>query len=261
MKLKLGKKPARKGAISFKLGTFIDRSSMPKPPMVIGHEKIGMPWGVLGNEDYSNCVFAGAAHEHMVWTHEGGAPTACFTLDNVLSDYSAVTGFDRNKPDTDQGTDMEAAANYRRNTGIVDASGVRHKIDAYVAPMIGDPSDLALLAYLTGAVGVGLMLPNSAMDQFDAEEPWDFKASNRGMAGGHYVPCIGRNHLGNFIVITWGRIQAMTPAFYSRFSDEAAGYLSLEVLRDRVSPEGFDEATLRSHLSSLGKSNEGAKNA
>lgn len=254
MPLRLGKRPARKGAISFAMSQFIDRSAMPTPPLRIGHERIGRPWQMHANDVYSCCVFAGAAHEHSVWTHMGG-PTADFTDEGVLSDYSAVTGFNKSDPDSDQGTDMEEAAQYRRKVGIVDAKGVRHKVDSYLAPRIGDCDDLALLTYLTGAVGVGLMLPSYAMDQFDNHQPWEVREGPRGHAGGHYVSCIGRNRHGMFVVVTWGRLQAMSPAFYARFSDEAVGYLSLQILRDntRLSPDGFDESTLRTHLAKLGK--------
>lgn len=251
MEYKLGKLRARKGAFQMKLGTYVDRNLVPVP-LRIGHEKIGLPWGMFKNDEFSCCVFAGAAHEHMIWTHEGGK-TVEFNDAGVLADYAAVTGFDPKNPDSDTGTDMEQAAQYRRKIGIIDAAGARHKIDAYLAPRIGDADDLALLCYLTGAVGVGLRLPNSAMDQFDAEKPWDVAQKTGGYAGGHYVTCLGRNTKGNFLVLTWGRIQAMTPRFYERFSDEAVGYFSTEILRGKVSPEGFDEPTLRSHIAKLGK--------
>src|SRR5438552_180090 len=117
MKYRLGKKPARRGAISLAMGQVFDRSALPKPPLRIGHEKIGIPWQCFKNDEFSDCVFAGAAHEHMIWTHEGGT-TAQFTDANVLSDYAAVTGFDPKNPDSDQGTDMEVAASYRRRVGV-----------------------------------------------------------------------------------------------------------------------------------------------
>lgn len=248
---KLGKKNARKGAVSFKLTDYLDLSAMPKPPMRIGHESIGHPWGMLKNDEFSCCVFAGAAHEHMVWTHEGGA-TALFNDDGVLADYAAVTGFKSSDPDTDQGTDMGDAARYRRKVGVLDAAGKRHKIDSYLALREGEPDHLALAAYMFGAVGVGIQLPNYAMDQLDAGKPWE-PLSKRGMAGGHYVPCIGRNSSGNFLVITWGVVHAMTPEFYARYSDEAVAYLNLDILRNGKSPEGFDEPALRRNLGALGK--------
>ena len=72
MRFKLGKRPARPGAIKLKFGTFFDAKALPVPPKVFGHESIGKPWGMLANDQVSNCVFAGAAHESMVWARSGG---------------------------------------------------------------------------------------------------------------------------------------------------------------------------------------------
>lgn len=247
---KLGKKPARPGAVSFRFGDFFDRRKLPAPPARFGHESIGRAWGMLANDDWSNCVFAGAAHETMMWCAILGK-MARFSNASVLGDYAAVTGFDPARPESDQGTDMTEAASYRRKTGVLDAAGNRHTIDAYVAIRAGDVLDLAVATYLTNAVGVGLRFPDYAMDQFDAREPWHFVPGKPEPVGGHYVPCLGRNTAGNYMVVTWGRIHAMTPDFYATYCDEALAYVSFEQLRDNVSPEGFDAATLRHNLAAL----------
>jgi hypothetical protein len=248
--LKLGKRPARH-AIAFRFGDFFDLKKLPAPPAVFGHWQAVDNFHMLANDQYGDCVFAGAAHEHMVWSLEGGKPRARFTIHDVLSDYAAVTGFDPAKPATDQGTDMEEAASYRRKTGVLDATGARHRIDAYVALKIGDVDQLAFASWMFGACGVGLQLPQQAMAAFDKGELWDVPPRPQ-IAGGHYVPCVGRDACGHFLVVTWGEVQAMTPAFYERFCDEACAYLSLEVLNEKkLSPEGFDETALRAALNSL----------
>ena len=58
--------------------------------------------------------------------------TVPFSDFSVLSDYSAVTGFDPADPATDQGTDVQDAATYRRVTGLLDANGgiARLRIDS-----------------------------------------------------------------------------------------------------------------------------------
>jgi hypothetical protein len=248
--VKLGKLPAR-DAISFKFANFFDASKLPTPPAVFGHyESVGDFHG-LGNDLYSNCVFAGAAHEHMIWSLEGGIPRDRFTTEDTLLDYAAVTGFDPTKPDTDQGTDMKAAADYRRKTGVRDATATRHRIDSYVALGVGNIDELALAIWLTGAAGVGLQFPSSAVSQFENGQPWDVP-SNIQIAGGHYVPGVGRNAAGNILVVTWGKLQEMTPAFYQRFNDESVCYLDLEILNAKnLSPEGFDADGLRKQLASL----------
>ena len=249
--MKLGKRPARHGAISFKFADFFDASKLPTPPAVFGHQAAVPQFFGLGNDKYGCCVFAGAAHETMIWSLEGGRPRARFTIQDVLSDYSAVTGFDITKPDTDQGTDMQTAASYRRKTGILDATGRRHKIDSYLAMQIGNVDELVLAIWLMGAAGIGLQLPSQAMDAFDVGAVWAVP-SKPTIEGGHYVPGVGRDKDGNILVVTWGKVQAMTSEFYARFSDENCAYISLEILNDKnLSPEGFNADGLRSKLAGL----------
>lgn len=250
MQYKLGKRAARH-AISLKFGSVFDAKELPTPPKVFGHaHKVAKFYG-LGNEVYGNCVWAGAAHEHQVWTVAGGWDRARFTISNTLADYSAVTGFDKQKPDTDNGTDMQAAASYRRKTGIIDSSGRRHRIDAYVALEPCNVDQLVLAMWLFGAVGIGLQMPMQAMDDFDAGKTWDVPAKPK-MIGGHYVPAVGRDAVGNIQFVSWGKIHTLTPAFYERFNDESVAYVSLDYLNAKqLSPEGYDAEGLRRYLSHL----------
>ena len=202
---KLGKKPARRGAFKFKLAKYLVKPELPTPPKVFGHQDlIGANWEMFGNDNYSDCVWAGAAHETMLWNKEANQ-TATFNDAGVLGDYSAVTGFKKDDPNTDQGTDMQVAASYRRKTGVLDANGNRHKVKAYLALSPGNVDQLMLAMYLFGAVGIGFKFPKSAMAQFDAGKPWDV-TSGPAPKDGHYVPGVGRDAKGNIIVVTWGKI-------------------------------------------------------
>ena len=252
MDLKLGKLPARPGAVKFKFAQFFDLSRLPRPPAAFGHQALVEKWFGLGNDRYGCCVWAGAAHEHMMWSLMGGEPRSRFTIKDVLSDYSAVTGFDPERPETDQGTDMQVAAEYRRRTGVLDAAGNRHKIDAYVSIKTGDHVMLSIATYFTGACGIGIVFPDSAEDQFKSGQPWDVVPGARPL-GGHYIPVVGRAPNGNFLVVTWGKIQEMTPAFYDKYCDEAVAYLCLEIVSAKTctSPEGFDAKLLRQYLGAL----------
>ncbi len=233
----------------FRLSKYIDLSRLPKPPARFGHEDLVPIWQMLANDQYGDCVWAGAAHETMLWSREGDAPDADFDDHSVLSDYSAVTGFDPANPDSDRGTDMQQAAAYRRNVGILDSSGNRHKVAAYLAIDPGNLQEHYVAIYLFGAVGMGLELPSSAMDQFDAGQPWR-KVSHSSIAGGHYVPLVARE---DFIYcVTWGKLQAMSPTFFRTYNDESIAYVSEEALTNKLSPEGFDYATLVKDLNALG---------
>jgi hypothetical protein len=170
----------------------------------------------------------------------------------VLKAYAAVTGFNAKDPTTDRGTDIQHAASYRRKTGVLDAKGKRHKIRAYLALRPGDVDLLAIAIYLFSAVGVGLRLPETAMKQFGAGKPWDV-VPGRHRTGGHYVCGVGRDVKGNFVVVTWGRLQLMTPRFYKKYSDEAIAYVSEEMLVPprKTTLGGLDLSQLEADLKGL----------
>lgn len=249
--MKFGKLPAR-NAMSFKFEGFVNRAALPVIPKTFHRQGLVPTWYGLGNDRFANCVWAGAAHETMLATTQqrGLKSRSRFTIFDVNSDYAAVTGFDPKKPETDVGTDMKAAASYRRTTGILDATGERHRIDSYQALRIGDPDQLAVAMWLTGAVGVGLKVTQSAMDQFDKGLPWTVVESSP-VIGLHYVPTYDRLSNGNFLCVTFGQDQEMEPAFYHRYSDEAAAYITIDRLVNNISPEAFDLEKLRTMLAAL----------
>ena len=248
---KLGKTPARRGAVKFRLAKYLLTPKLPTPPRVFGHQGlIGSSWKMLGNDKYGDCVWAGAAHETMLWNKEANR-TVSFSNPRVLKDYSAVTGFDPDDPSTDNGTDMQVAASYRRKTGVADANGKRHKVIAYLALKPGDIDQLAIAMYLFGAVGIGIKFPDTAMDQFNAGKPWDV-VRGPPPKDGHYIPGVGRLANGNIVVVTWGKTQQMTPRFYKKYCDEVVAYVSDEALTTGGKTlEGFKLDQLTADLNAL----------
>lgn len=245
--LKLGKKPARANSIKLKFSSLADPAQLPKPPNRFGHEKLVDEWGMLGNDQYGCCVLAGAAHEHMLWSRMGEAPDCSFTTQSVLESYSAVTGFDPSRPDTDQGADMQQAASHRRLVGIKDGSGVYHKVEAYLAIDPGNLTEHWQAMWLFGAVGVGFRFPGYAMRQFELGKAWTVLKGE--IDGGHYVPLVAKR--GYLICVTWGKAQLMSPAFLGKYNDESVVYVTKESLTNRKSPEGFDYDALLQYLANL----------
>jgi hypothetical protein len=136
--LRLGKKPAAPRPTDFKFAEFAGAIKLPTVPSRFGHGTAYANWEMLGNDRYGDCVWAGAAHEHMLFNKVVSGHDVPFDDDAVLADYAAATGFDRNDPSTDNGTDVHQALDYRRKIGIADTNGTRHKIGAYVSL---DPKD------------------------------------------------------------------------------------------------------------------------
>lgn len=243
--MKLGKLPARPDAVEFKLAQYVAPMTVPSKA---GHQDLVSLWSMLGNDQFGDCVWAGAAHETMLWNREA-AKRVSFTDQAVLSDYSAVTGFNPDDPSTDQGTDMQVAASYRRKTGVLDAKGSRHQVAAYLAVTPGDTHELRQGIYQFGAVGVGIRFPRSAMAQFNAGKPWRVVCRSA-IEGGHYVPCVGYDRR-YIYVVTWGQLQRMTWGFFKKYCDEAVVYLSNEMLTGGQSLEGFSAAQLAADLAKL----------
>src|SRR4051812_45233312 len=142
--MKLGKKEATPDTRDLVFADFATFGQLPRVPSRFGYGNSVADWGMLGNDAYGDCVFAGAGHETMLWgeSTSGTRGMPRFTDASVLGDYSAVTGFDPNDPNTDQGTYVRDALNYRRKTGVADGGGKRHCIYAYVALEPGNHEQL-----------------------------------------------------------------------------------------------------------------------
>lgn len=254
MTLKLGKLPARPDAVKLRFSAYLPDKALPTPPAQFGWDHLipSNAWGMLGNDQVGDCVIAGGLHETLLWRatakHTTPLSTAC-----AIKNYELITGYDPNDPSTDQGTDMQVAASYRRKTGLLDANGHRHKVGAYVALRPGDVQQLATATWLFGAVGIGIEFPAFAMDQFNNDQPWDVQRANSKIEGGHYIPDFGRGAIysntgSNIRVVTWGKVIEMTPRFYQKYCDEAIVYLSEEMLTKGVTLAGFNLAQLQDDL-------------
>jgi hypothetical protein len=247
--MKLGKLEFTPDARDLHLGDYL--TAPPAPPEGdFGHEDLVFDWGMLGNDQVGDCVWAGAAHETLMLGAEGGHhPT--FSADSVLADYAAVTGYVPGEESTDRGTVVREALKYRRKTGIADADGRRHHIGAFVQFQPGNPEALYRALRIFGVVGIGIQFPESAMAQFNAGEPWSVVEDSR-IDGGHYVPVVARRG-GQPVCVTWGRTQPMTEEFFSRYCDEAWAFVSASVLNgEGENPEGLDLEQLRAALVEVG---------
>lgn len=226
-------------------------------PPVFGHGKSFSDWGMLGNDEYGDCVFAGGGHETMLIDNlaSPGAKTGFeavkFTPENALDDYGAVTGFNPKTGEGDNGTEPRAALQYRVKTGLVDASGKRHKIAAYVAVPL-KISTILEATFIFDAVGIGFEFPGPAMEQFNKGEPWSVVEGAK-IEGGHYVPIVGRPAAGELAVITWAKRQVMSEAFFSKYVDEAWAFITEESLNAKTQENwgGFDWATLEADLKTV----------
>jgi hypothetical protein len=266
--LRLGKKPATKEDrdIQFMRLVLAAPHLLKPAPRAFGFGTHIEDWMMLGNgpddsvvpgfAGCGDCVLAGADHEHMLFAVEAKHVLPKFTGKTAVDDYAAVTGYDLSQTDsdgnnpTDQGTDVRDAMTYRKSTGIVDSTGKRHKIAAYVSVTAGDYDQLMLAAFNFLAVGIGFEFPDSAMEQFDNGEPWDVVRGAQ-IEGGHYVVVTGRKSADDIGVITWAKRQSMTRAFFEKYTDEVWAFVSEDELAAGKTVRGYDLTTLQTALREL----------
>lgn len=213
----------------------VQADELPVAPVSFGYDTMFTDWGMLGNDSVGDCAFAGSAHEHMVWTGIGNpASAAQFTTSGVLGAYSGLTGYVPGNPATDHGTDVSQLMDYRRQTGIPDAVGHPHKIDLAVRiEPVGGPFDWDQFIRAVNAfkcVAIGTLMPSSAMQQFNAGQPWSY-VGDHDIQGGHYIPAVGSAKSDSEVeIITWGRRQTLTRDFFEAYVDELWIPLSREAM-------------------------------
>jgi hypothetical protein len=201
-------------------------------------------WGMQGNDSWGDCVEAMLVHADMAMSQYAGHP-AEYAQNAAVGFYSAITGFNPsagppgNNP-TDQGTDIQTALEFWKNTGLTDASGAVHKIAGYA--QFGNPADEVLLAQVLdvfGCVLVGVSLQQNQEDQFSNGEPWSYVAGDP-FVGGHGITLQRRmvGVTGVLRYITWGAVQPAKRNFQWNCAGQGNGEAWAVVSEDTLNTKG-----------------------
>lgn len=260
--LKLGKHPATVDERDLKLATYLDVTKLPKVPSRFGHEdKMPSPRLMLGNgpddsvapgfDGAGDCVFAMICNAVRLANGIAGHHVN-FTGKEAIAAYSKVTGYRIGDEDTDNGTNLRTALNWWRKTGIKDADGKVHKLAAFATINLKGTNLTQLLqACYTFDIGVavGIMFPDTAMDQFNAGKPWDVVPGTPEPNEGHAILFDARRKYHK--VESWARDQDATAPFLATYVDEAYALFSEEALVKGKSLEGFNVSQLEADLKAL----------
>jgi hypothetical protein len=240
--VKLGKLPARTDVRTLHLARYIDATQLPPPPPDLDLAAVVPDWPMYGNDRIGDCTTAAAAHMIEAWT----APTRGAAVE--VSERSVLTAFDKVKQvdpiSGEEGAVELDVLTYWRKRGI---GG--HRIGAFARVPVWNHSLVRTAAYLFGGLYIGLQLPESAQRQ----PIWDWTHSLDGPArpgswGGHAVDIVGYERQ-TLTVVTWGRLQELTWAFWDRYVDEVYAVLSVDFLDEAgQAPNGFDLAALKRDL-------------
>lgn len=198
-----------------KLRSFLDVTAVTIPE-TCDWLSAGGSYPMDGNDQYGDCVWACYAHEIQAVTAQARGKAAVLPLSTVLGAYSAVTGFDPRDPSTDQGTNMQDGLSWWRKQGY---GG--HSIAVFAQVDHRNLDEVLAAIDLFGTASVGFDFPDSAMDQFNAGQPWTVVRGAQ-VEGGHAVHAGAYDRSGGWIdVITWGKRQRMMLDFWAKYVDEA----------------------------------------
>lgn len=173
---------------------------------------------VMGNDQYGDCVFACGYHLVGVETANAGAPYHA-TLQQVLKDYTAVTGFNPQDPNTDNGANIQDALNYWSTHGFSNGT----KLAGYLSVDATNVAEVQVCAYLFENGITGMSLPDHWITPFPGANgfTWD-QAGAPDPNNGHCVPFFGYDGKG-VKISTWGLLGTLTYAGLAAYAGHAGG--------------------------------------
>ena len=207
-------------------------------------------WGVLGNADWGDCVFAGNGHIVEQQTALGEGDESIVTDTETLAEYSQVTGFNQDagppgSNPTDQGALIQDGLADLRKNGLAG-----QKIAAFARVTQANQTEMKTALAELGAVSLGVNLPQSAMDQFNAGQPWTV-SGDATILGGHCIIAAGYDAQYVYIV-SWGKVVPATWGWLAAYCDEAwAVVSSMWAGEGGKDPEGVDLHGLGAEFAAL----------
>lgn len=217
---KLGKKKARRDSRNIKLKTILRLiPPIPDAYLVDSTSPEPVPVPMFANNLWGDCVIAARAHQQLRFEAFEQKRILQITDEEVLQEYwkeGKVLPCDRHP---DRGLVLlESLKKWRKNGWT--AGGQQHDIYAFAEIIPTDIMSVKTSIYFLAGTTAGIMVSQSALDQFDGRTGWDV-VDNPGMLhGGHAIDIIGYDQAGP-ICVTWGRLQHMTWRFWEQYCDEA----------------------------------------
>lgn len=239
----LGRKKARIDNRTFTL-----KSIMAKPLDVpkeysFDTEYPGIPLPMFANDIFGCCVISGRAHQTLRFERIEQSFVIKITDKDVVNEYFKETG------GADSGLVMLDSLNSWRRGWKIGRKAYRIKAFAAIDPK--SKSQLMQTVYSDVGAYVGLDLPLSAQEEFDAGKPWSKTTgigTTVGSWGGHCVFVVGYTSRGP-VCITWGQRQACTWAWFRKYCSEA--YAVIDSLNTSKKVRLFSYAKLVDRLAAL----------
>lgn len=221
------------------LGHYLTGAQLPAPRASADWLSAVPSWPMYLNSEIGDCTCAAVGHMIEASTQYAAGVATLITDQDVLTAYERVGGYVPGNQSTDNGAYIQDVLAYWQGTGV----GGDH-IVAYAAVNVADWDEIRTAIDLFGAVDIGFNFPATAMDQFNAGQPWSVVAGSQ-IEGGHSVNVGAYDEASQTLTcVTWGQRQVMTEAFWTQYVDEAW----VVVTKDWVSANGTDPQGLSLYL-------------
>ena len=215
-----------------------------------GRKRKGIPTPTFGNIKYKNCVIAGRAHQTLRFELSEQNRLIRIRTQDVMDEFFKETG-GKNKP-----LSVLASLKLWRKVGWK-VAGKTHKIQIFARINRKKREEIKRAIQMDLGVGLGFILPDSAVKQWSKREPWNVvrKGGERSKAHfGHYVYVSGYTKLGP-VCVTWGRKQPMSWAFVNKYCDEA--YAIIDEINTSKKKRYLDVTKIHKYLENCAECKDG----
>lgn len=187
-------------------------------------------WGMLGNDQYGNCTFAGETHYEMATAAAGGLPIPAVSAAQEIAWYLAYT----------HGQDTGA-----NESDLLLAWYKAGKILAFAKVDHTNPAacDAAMVAF--HGLYVGVTLTDDDQQAFGDHRIWSSTSPNP--QDGHCIVKV-KSDATTDTWVTWGALQPSTKGWTKACLDEAW----VIITQEDADAAGLDVAQLRAYIDALG---------
>jgi hypothetical protein len=209
---------------------------IPTPPANVVVPKALYP--IDGNDSVGDCTIAGVAHLKTAWHAKYNLPYTPPTEPTIVAEYFNLSG------GQDTGLNEANVLQTWQTAGLFGS-----KLSAY-APV--KPTNILgihqAVAFFDGAY-LGIECPQSAQEQFQNGEPWEYVAGSP-VVGGHCIVALGYTQTG-LLCATWGGVAEVSYGFCAHFLDEVFCLLSGILVERKGDSLGIDLASLKADLAKV----------
>jgi len=193
-------------------------------PLPVAPDKVNVPsvsdWGMLANDKYGDCTFAGIVHARMANAAALELTETFPTDEEVVAAYLAYTN------GQDCGAVEAELLKYWQNNDLFGS-----KLAAFAPTDHADFDELKSVIASYGLIYIGVRLPVTFQQQFVSGQPWDLTGTpaDQQIEGGHCVILVGYD-ADHAYCITWGRVQAVTWQWLRSYMEESWALITPEIV-------------------------------